>query len=272
MEVLYGADALELMQLSGGVMNSGTHSDRLPPVLTSIAATPAVVNTDSAAAQITWTLHITDDLSGPTQVSYRISSPGQACGEDTFSQLLQQVSGTERNGSWQFNHEIPRYSAAGTYTICEMELADRVKNRVFYHAHDLAQLSPSFTNSGTRVDTDPPVLDSVRVAPDFVRTTDAAVTVGWTVHITDDLSGPCILWYELYGPDQACVGNKRFTPFHNISGTTRNGSWRFVHEVPRNSAAGRYGLCSLGIADGVGHSLVLEEADLAGYPVSFMIE
>ena len=55
-------------------------SDTTPPTLVGFSFTPATVDTSNGTASITFTAHITDDLSGVNNVDVSAVSPSQTVG------------------------------------------------------------------------------------------------------------------------------------------------------------------------------------------------
>jgi hypothetical protein len=112
------------------VVNSGT-VDSTPAVISSVALTPSPVSTDGAAAEVTITVTISDDLSGFSSAFIHLLGPDNGANSDIFGYFTgdQRVSGDALSGTYVATMSLPAYSETGTWTI-SVETADVVGNRI----------------------------------------------------------------------------------------------------------------------------------------------
>ena len=109
--------------------------DTNAPVLRSLTLTPATVNVAGADAVVTVEARITDDNSGCTWAvltCQSVESPDQS-----FSVVLERISGTSKDGVYRARGSIGRYASPGTWRVSLMRLDDVANNTRFYQPEDL---------------------------------------------------------------------------------------------------------------------------------------
>lgn len=123
--------------------------DAKPPVVRSLSVSPDEVDTSTAAAFVTATFRVTDDLSGtgPDKlgVCYQVDETFGHCGSVT------QVSGTDRDGIYQGELRVPEGLPSGVFTL-ELTVVDNAENIRMLSNRDLLDLGfeASFRNISTR--------------------------------------------------------------------------------------------------------------------------
>lgn len=85
-----------------------------PPALRALWASPYQVNTDTAPATTTWTLHLTNLPSIPDHVRFDLMAPSRGCGTHwSYGADIRMISGSLSNGFWEFQLQIPQYAPTG---------------------------------------------------------------------------------------------------------------------------------------------------------------
>lgn len=131
-----------------------TGADTTPPRLAGFDFTPKTVNTSGQAQTITFTAHITDDISGNlegaghvSQLNFR-SPSGQEILGASFSR---RTSGTPTDGVYTYAAVLPAGSQPGTWVLTYLSLTDTAGNtREMTNAQVAALGFPtSFSNGAT---------------------------------------------------------------------------------------------------------------------------
>ncbi len=107
--------------------------DVTPPVLVDFSFTPTTVDVTNGPATVTFTAHITDDLSGIQQGTVFLQSPAGGGYTGWFGLL----SGTTLDGVYQATVTIPQFVEEGTWTVCCLDLRDAVGNITVVHTAQL---------------------------------------------------------------------------------------------------------------------------------------
>ena len=110
------------------------------PMLSDFGFTPEVVNTILSPASTTFSMNITDNLSGFTSGWFRVTSPSGGQNHSVYFSSYYCTSGDELNGAYQISKEFPRYSEFGTWGISYLYLYDKTTNRGTYITQDLDAL------------------------------------------------------------------------------------------------------------------------------------
>src|SRR2546426_6221464 len=130
-------------------------SDTVPPQLVGLSFAPPSVDVTLAAQTVTFTLHITDNLSGidvssGNRISVTLRSPSGA--QSAFGAVSVQL-GILLDASLNVLVSIPRYGEHGTWTISTIRLRDNAGNAAFLNTAALA--AAGFPTTITVVDASP---------------------------------------------------------------------------------------------------------------------
>jgi hypothetical protein len=118
--------------------NLAAQEDLEPPNLVSIQMEPAFVDTSQSIQTITVTLHITDDLggfqSGQVRFARYISTAGNTREPEQLATLAPAtlISGTNTNGIYTIQFQLPMFSARGRWYVSTIRLDDKVGNRCMW--------------------------------------------------------------------------------------------------------------------------------------------
>lgn len=239
-------------------------SDQEMPVLQSMSLSRTAVDVRSAAVPITATIHVTDDLAGPSDL-YLCPAHAFPSGTPSFRQAgacvsMEEASGTRTDSMWKATYVVPKGAPSGTWNF-EVWISDAAGNLdsdFWLGPDELAAIGPTseprykaipdgagvFSVQGTPQDLNPPVLSSLRLSPSTVDTSTGAVTVTADIAGTDvegitgaDLS---ISGYPNNSSATDWVDIADVESFTLVSGTPKNGVWRATFVVPGGTPDGSY--------------------------------
>ncbi len=132
--------------------------DLTPPELVEFSFTPTTIDVSAGPSYVTFTLRITDELSGLDYAGWAIRSPsGQQLRYGNIYEW-DRVSGTDQDGIYEYTVEFPQYSEAGTWHIDYPWMTDKVGNTIFLHEADLINLG--FPTEVESVINEPPVANA----------------------------------------------------------------------------------------------------------------
>ena len=239
-------------------------TDALPPVLAGFSFSPASIDTTDGAAAVLVAFHVTDDVSGVASVRATFSNRDALSGP-LGCESLAPDSGTPLDGYYSCAVEFPRFSAAGTWQVLVVEMADAAANQIGLITSTLAgQGFPTDLEVLCQPDGTPPVLAGFNFLPQAVNTTGGAATVHVTFHVTDDRSG--IAWAKVNFLGPGAPGA--------IHGCTRQAETPGQEaaldailacdvEIPQYSAEGPWSVYGVDMADVAGNQ--------AQYPASSLV-
>jgi len=233
--------------------------DVTPPVLTALSFSPTAINTTSAAAAVTISFTVTDDLSGASFLCAQFLSPS---GTQGASDCTGFPPSTSHSGAIQLT--IPQFTESGIYKLSIYGMHDAVGNDNAYSTAALAAAGfPTDLDVTSVPDNTAPVLTALSFSPTAINTTSAAAAVTISYTVTDDLSGASFLCAQFLSPSGTqgqsdCSG---FPPSISHSGTIQL-------TIPQFSEPGIYKLSIYGIHDAVGNSNAYPTPALtaAGFP------
>ena len=270
------------------------NSDTTPPNLVSFDFDPKTINTATSSQQISFTIHVTDDLSGvwhgglfgggtPCQTQF-VSPSGNQQATVTFDSRSNLISGNELDGVYSNKMTLPRYSEQGTWKLNSILLVDDVNNQKGLSRADAIALGfPTEFQVGSAGDTTPPNILSFDFGPRAINTATSSQEITFTVHLTDDLSG---IWHGgLFGGGTPCQahfvspsGNQQATvtfksPSNLISGNELDGVYSNKMTLPRYSEQGTWKLNSILLVDDVNNQKGLSRAGAIalGFPTEFQV-
>jgi hypothetical protein len=276
-----------LTPLAGlGAAPASATTDTAAPNLTAFDFTPSTIDTSAGAQTITFTAHVTDDVSGLNLSSgtyLYFSSPSGRSVQATFSK---RTSGTAQDGDYQGSVTLPRWSEQGTWRFSYGYLADAASpsHSHYYSTSDFttAGFPTTFTQTGTG-DVTAPTLTGFTITPSTIDTSATAQTLTLTAHVTDDASGLGVpangyssssitinppsggTMYSNHSIQFALDASKR------VSGTALDGVYRTTVTIPRYSEQGSWRVLSGYLTDTAGNSRSISGTDLdtAGMQSSF---
>lgn len=241
-------------------------NDTTPPGVISFECYPILVDTNSDAKTITFTVHLTDDLSGiGSNPQARFRSPSQNQFTDVVFSPTTLVSGNNLNGLYVSTLTLPQYSESGIWTVEYLFLMDQVGNQRWLYSSDLASLnfSTTFSNTAVADDSSPPNAISFELDPIAINTNLTSQNITFTVHITDDLSGVGSNPQARFrSPSQNQFADAVFSVDTLISGNELDGIYRTSMLLPKYSEIGDWYIEYLFLMDKVGNQKWLYQSEI----------
>ncbi|MDQ3962690.1 MAG: hypothetical protein M3277_02065 [Actinomycetota bacterium] len=181
--------------------------DVTAPRLKELGFDPATIDTSQGPQTFIVRARITDDLSGVSDGMgdsyFRVSriflrSP-EGTSVEVFADFLPAdvdgrdgnlVSGDPKDGVYEVQVTLPRYSPQGDWRVQNVRVEDEAGNGRYYFREHLEQLglSTTFTQAGVG-DSNPPQISSLEVGPTSVDTSAGPQTITATAAISDDIAG-----------------------------------------------------------------------------------
>ena len=242
--------------------------DALAPQLDGFAISPASLDTSGGSGGLTFTLDLSDDLTGIDESATTVSlfAPD---GTPRGSVAVQRISGSSSNGTFEATFTVPRYAPQGTWTVA-LTLADRAGNTEAWSSAELiaATLPGTFDQTGPG-DDDAPVLTSFAIAPVSIDTSTSLRVVTFTLDVTDDLAGVDLSSTRVLvaSPDGQPRDEAQLSM---TSGSHTNGTFEGTVTIPRYAPQGTWPV-SLVLTDQAGNQTTWSSAELtaATFPGSF---
>lgn len=195
--------------------------DRAPAVVTTLDASPAIVDVSSSERKVTLRARVTDD----TGVKNVFIGPSEGSADPATL-----MSGTTRDGTWEVTVGVRRFVEPGPVNV-RVVVFDRV-SRATTDMRDGA-----YTIVNTNVDYEIPVLTSLTLGADQIDVRTSAEPLTGTAHITDDVSGPeqVLMCAKRVGADTGTCQNLTRT-----SGTAQDSTWRGAVTIPKGAPSGTW--------------------------------
>jgi Ca2+-binding RTX toxin-like protein len=242
--------------------------DPSAPNLDDFTISPPTVDTSLSSQDITFTLELSDALSGvdPLASQVTVTAPG---GEPRDPLSLQLASGDVNDGTFEATISLPRFSPAGTWTV-DLELVDEAGNAISWSSSDLidSSLPGGFQQTGSG-DSLAPQLADFSLAPTSIDTSSSSQVLTFAIQAVDGLAGvdPTDSSVSIASPDGLPKGSDQLTL---ISGDANSGTYEATITVPRLAAQGTWTV-SLVLADAADNQASWSSSQLVGdgYPGSF---
>lgn len=112
--------------------------DTAGPELAAFSIEPATVDASNGPVAVTFTLRVTDDLSGFHLGSVNGRGP---TGQSFFFSFRAEdrVSGNAQDGTYRPVHQLPQYSAEGVWTVHTVQITDTANNNHNYTTQQLTE-------------------------------------------------------------------------------------------------------------------------------------
>ena len=248
------------------VIPAAAHADEdvAAPELVEFSFAPTSVDTSSGSADVTFTVRVTDDLSGLQSGSIQIYSPsGSQQTIESFS-AGDLFSGDALDGVYTLTLTIPRYSETGTWEVREVFLIDMVGNHVRFDTSELAAATfPTGIAVAGDEDVAAPELVEFSFAPTSVDTSSGSADVTFTVRVTDDLSGLQSGSIQIYSPSGSQQTIESFSAGDLFSGDALDGVYTLTLTIPRYSETGTWEVREVFLIDMVGNHVRFDTSELA---------
>lgn len=178
---------------SAAVTPTAPAADTTPPALAELSWTPTSVDTTDSQKTITVRARVTDDSAGlgDDGGEARFVSPSRENSLTAYLRTATRISGDARDGVYEYEMTVPRYSEQGTWILHSVLLTDAAGNSRTYSASEIGQggFPTTFEQTGTVPDTTPPVLAELSWSPPSIDTAEGDQTITVRARITDRLDG-----------------------------------------------------------------------------------
>jgi len=254
-------------------------SDTEPPQLIEFDFNPKEIDTTDGPVTITFTMRITDDLSGVNDQSDRAYFKSTISSQTKAGFLYDdadRVSGDKNDGIYVDTIVLPQYSAPGIWKLDDIVLRDEVYNSCLINYDDFVNMGfpVEFTNVGIG-DIEPLQLVEFDFNPKVIDTTYGPATITFTMRITDDLSGVnsqsdrAFFESSLSGQKVSAL---LYDDADRISGDKNDGIYVDTIVLPQYSAPGIWKIEDIVLRDEVYNARLLDYDDFInmGFPVEFI--
>lgn len=256
--------------LAGAASTSFAQCDAAAPVLVDLDFTPQTVDVSGGDQFVTVTFDLVDDVSGVERVGVNFLSP--TANQNVECTSVIPTSGTPTNGTYQCVVTVPRYAEAGTWLLSQSTATDEVGRSGAVFTNDLIGMGLPFSLQVISVpdDTEAPQLTGLAITPVAVDVSLSTQQIACDATATDNLAGISVMFCSILSPvDEQRTGCVALTP---SSGSTTNGTYSCVMDVPQYSEAGTWAV-EVQIGDVVENTASYLTADLIslGLPTAVTI-
>jgi hypothetical protein len=241
--------------------------DIKPPTVTSIAPSPASIDTSSGPQTVTFDVGLADDLSGFAFGDLTLTSPDT--NDSSVGSFSDPTSGTDLSGHFTTTVDLPQYGPSGSWTI-SLDLTDNSGNQRLYSSADLIAAGlPGTYSVTTAPDSVAPQAASLSFDPTSVNTTGGAADVLVNAHLTDNASGADSAELVLTSPDNK---HEVDTSLQLVAGDNRDGYWQGGLHFGQYLQSGDWTI-ELDLSDVAGNEADLTSTALsnAGLPTTYTV-
>lgn len=232
--------------------------DTTAPQLLSFEFNPFFIDTSEGPATVTFSIDITDDLSGFSHGYLRVRSVS-----NQWVQLRFTGQG-ELSDTFTVSTTFPQYCEAGTWIVYSVILNDMVGNEGYYSTEALEGMGFDATIQVTSVqDLIAPELVAFDFYPKAIDTSKTSQTVTFVLQLTDNLSGFSHGWIRVRSPSVYQWQAPYFFGPGNSSG-----EWVVDCVFPQYCETGVWTIYDVILNDQVGNESHYGSAELAnlGFP------
>jgi len=249
--------------------------DNEPPNIVDMNFDPKSVDTSASSQCITFTTHLTDDLSGIYSMQTWFQSPsGEQSTGFRFWSAEDLISGDTLDGVYVSKVRLPQYSEKGIWKLDYVHISDKVHNNRWLSQSDIADLGfPTEFEVVSDGDTEPPNVVSFNFDPKHVDTSTSHQDIIFRMGLTDDLSGVASFsgqFKSLSGDQYVSFGASSISS-SLISGDEIDGIYECTMTLPQYSKRGTWQLEGFSLVDNVGNQRWLSKDDMTalGFPIEF---
>jgi hypothetical protein len=240
----------------GGSDQIAMDCDSTAPQLLDLTVSETSYDTSTAPVTLTFTAHITDDLSGLHDMS--VEGGGAAV---SFS-AANRISGDALDGVYQASTVVPQYTSPGTSDL-QATMQDNVGNWRTLHAADLAAMGfPSQLTETGPGDDSSPVVSNLSLSEISVDTSAGPVAIWLTVHVSDDMSGLSSAQFHLVGPEGQDILAVT-DPTFRTTGDRMSGDYQIPITLPQWAAQGTWTIDRVFVIDRAGNIQQWRGTDVA---------
>ena len=261
-------------------------SDTIPPNLLSLDFSPSTIDVIENSGAVTFTINLSDNLSGVSDAQARFFSPsGNQFSDVTFHKDFNRLEGDDLNGIYTNDLIIEKFSESGLWELEYLLLKDNVGNYQYLQKEQIINLNfPTEFFVVSNQDINPPYVESYEFSPKIIDVSEKTKTITFNLHLIDDLSGVTDGIINGIGtsPSQARYqspsGNQFvdviFSSTYNlISGNSLDGIFEDSLTIQPCNETGDWELLYLYLVDDVGNSIYLSSKDMdeKGFSTTFSV-
>ena len=243
--------------------------DVTAPELVEFDLEPNSIDVTHGPATVTFTIKITDDLSGFDNGYFTIQSPSGGQTQHVFfysSDVIDEV-----NDIYQISKEFQQFAEAGQWRIPYMRLRDKTTNQRYYYEQELIDLGfPTKIDVNSVQDTNAPELASLEVEPNGINVNTAQNTITFTMKITDDLSGFDYGRLYLTSPSGGQQHWFPIDPVHIIDEV--NDIYQLHRQLPQYCESGTWNVSRISLTDNASNRREYYNVDMIGLGFSTGVE
>jgi len=237
--------------------------DTTPPELVEFSYTPTTIDVSAGSQEVTFTLRITDDISGVSQASWVAYSPSGLQYRGAWVDEWSRISGNEIDGVYEQTVEFPQYSEAGTWHLIHVELRDIVGNYIKISENEL--IDKGFETEIVVVggpDLVPPELEEFVFNPFIITVSESSQLITFNLRLIDELSGVSQASWVAYSPSGLQYRGAWVNKWSRISGDEFDGVYESSVVFPQYSEAGTWHVIHVELRDIAGNYIKITKADL----------
>jgi hypothetical protein len=269
------AALLTTVLILGSGMQPVKADDVSPPQLVSFDFSPKTIDVGGGSQIVTFTVRVTDELSGLESGSVGFSSPSRLQYRENGFGWWCRVSGDEHDGWYQNTILFPQYSESGIWIVNNVMMQDQVGNYRTIYTSDLASRGFPTTIQVTSVpdDVSPPQLVSFDFSPKTIDVGGGSQIVTFTVRVTDELSGLESGSVGFSSPSRLQYRENGFGWWCRVSGDEHDGWYQNTILFPQYSESGIWIVNNVMMQDQVGNYRTIYTSDLAsrGFPTTLTV-
>ena len=256
-------------------MNVNAGGDTIPPELEEFDFIPTTIDVSAGPVDVTFTLSITDDLSGFSGGWFGLDSPSGQQNQGGSMGLGNRISGDDKDGTYEVTVTFPQYIESGIWHITILSMRDKVGNLIQPDENDLIAMGfpTELEVISIPEDTTPPELEALDFSPKTIDVSTGPQDVTFTIRITDHLSGFSGGWFGLDSPSGQQNQGGSMGLGNRISGDDKDGTYEVTVTFPQYIESGIWHITILSMRDKVGNLIQPDENDLIamGFPTELEV-
>ncbi len=230
------------------------------PSLVDCSVTPSPIDATTGPGTGTWTVRLSDDLSGVESAAALFIDPGFATVLAASVDASHRSSGDDLDGVYTVAFEVPEFSPSGAWSVFALSVNDVAGNTT---SVPVASLPPSCGFDVVSLpDVAPPTLSALSVSPGTADVTLGPAPLDLTTVLGDDRSGvdhAAITFESPSGAENVVVD---VTSGDLVAGDALSGTYAVTFEMPQLAESGVWQVSSVRIVDGYGYVTELDAASL----------
>lgn len=243
--------------------------DTQAPEVVSVNLAPTSIDVTSTDANVTFTAHITDDLSGLNYAYFYLRNADKSQTKYVYLSSYYRISGTAQDGVYQTTISFPQFSQAGNWTLDYAYVYDVTSNQRYYSETELSGLGDVIVAVTSVPDTTSPVITSSSITPNSIDVSGGDANITLELNITDDNAGfdYAEIWFGSSTSNQ--YKYEYVWDSDRIAGDSFGGTYSKTISFPQYSAAGEWYISYIYLYDKAGNRWYHSSTDLVGLTTTF---